>query len=58
MLSESHKQLLQKMLQYEIDNYINPRVQKKDVDMVRDLEYCKLIEAKSYLQERIKSLNV
>ena len=51
-LSDTHRFLLQKMLQYEIDNYIIPHMmeEKETADVT-------LYSAKKYLENRVKELN-
>lgn len=54
-ISESHRQMLRTMLQYELDNYVTPKINKVDGQNLGANEI-NLINAKNYLQERIKAL--
>lgn len=55
-ISESHRQMLRTMLQFEIDNYINPRIKEiKERNIARNDE-AYLLAAKQYLETRVKAL--
>ena len=55
-ISESHRQMLRTMLQYELDNYVKPQImQIKERKIARDDEVC-LFTAKQYLESRIEAL--
>lgn len=55
-ISESHRQMLRTMLQYELDNYVKPKIMEiTERRIARDDEAC-LITAKQYLESRIEAL--
>lgn len=55
-ISESHRQMLRTMLQFEIDNYINPKLNEiKQRGIARNEEAC-LVAAKQYLENRVGDL--
>lgn len=58
-ISESHKQLLVTMLNYEILNFLDPAIERAHSDASEDFtfrELDKLLTVKRYMQERISSL--
>lgn len=55
-ISDTHRQLLRTMLQFEIDNYINPRIKEiHERKMIRN-EEAYLLTARDYLEQRVKAL--
>lgn len=51
-ISESHKQLLATMMDYEIMNFLDPAINRAQVNY-SDREYARLLVVKEYLQQRI-----
>lgn len=54
-ISDSHRQLLQSMLRYELDNHVS--VQLKTRGDYKSDEYRQLLDASEYLSKRIKELS-
>ena len=55
-ISESHRQMLRTMLQFEIDNYINPRIKEIQERKMARNEEVYLLTAREYLEKRVKAL--
>lgn len=58
-ISESHKQLLVTMLNYEILNFLDPAIERANHDAMEEFttrELDKLLTVKRYMQERIALL--
>lgn len=55
-ISDTHRQLLRTMLQFEIDNYINPKIKEINERRIARDDEINLIGAKNYLENRIKAL--
>lgn len=58
-ISDSHRQLLVTMLNYEILNFLDPAIEKAHHDAMEDFtvrELDKLLTVKRYMQERIDLL--
>lgn len=55
-ISDTHRQLLRTMLQFEIDNYINPKIKEiQERKMARNDEVY-LLSARQYLEARVEAL--
>lgn len=55
-IAESHRHLLRTMLQFEIDNYINPRIKEIQERRIARNDEAHLLSAKEYLEARVKAL--
>ena len=58
-ISDSHRQLLVTMLNYEILNFLDPAIERANQDATEDFtfrELDKLLTVKRYMQERIALL--
>lgn len=55
-ISESHRQMLRTMLQFEIDNYINPKIKEIQERKIARNEEAYLLTAREYLETRVKAL--
>lgn len=51
-ISESHKQLLATMMDYEIMNFLDPALNRAAINY-SDREYARLLVVKEYMQQRI-----
>lgn len=51
-ISESHKQLLATMMDYEIMNFLDPAIDRAQINY-SNREYDRLMVVKEYLQQRI-----
>lgn len=58
MISYSHSQLLKSMLEYEIQNFIEPTILevKNRKSKMESADFAELITAKDYIEKRIKQL--
>jgi len=51
-ISDSHKQLLATMMDYEILNFLDPAINRAQINY-SDREYARLLVVKEYMQSRI-----
>ena len=58
MISYSHSQLLKSMLEYEIQNFIEPTILevKNRKSKMESADFAELITVKDYIEKRIKQL--
>lgn len=55
-ISDSHRHLLRTMLQFEIDNYIKPKIKEIHERQIARNDEAYLLTAKEYLENRVKAL--